>query len=179
MEEKLSIKINALEILEKQLENRAKKNQHGIIVLASATDPYLQVEKKYELTRRMLELIHTYRFPVHIITKSDLVLRDFDLLEKINRDAILPLDLQSSVEHKVFITFSFSTIDDALGKIFEPGATLPSKRMITLKETLTAKFHSGVSLMPLLPTLQIQRNNWSLCSRIFSSWECVIFSLPP
>ena len=151
MEEKLSIKINALEILEKQLKNRAKKNQHGIIVLASATDPYLQVEKKYELTRRMLELIHRYRFPVHIITKSDLVLRDFDLLERIDRDAILPLDLQSSVEHKVFITFSFSTIDDAVGKIFEPGATLPSKRLLTLKETLTAKFHSGVSLMPLLP----------------------------
>ena len=151
MEEKLSIKINALEILEKQLQNRAKKNQHGIIVLASATDPYLQVEKKYELTRRMLELIHKYRFPVHIITKSDLVLRDLDLLEKINRDAILPLDLQSSLDHKVFITFSFSTIDDTVGKTFEPGATLPSKRMITLKETLKSKFHSGVSLMPLLP----------------------------
>jgi DNA repair photolyase len=151
MEDKLSVKINALEILEKQLENRAKKNQHGIIVLSSATDPYLQVEKKYRLTRSMLELIHYYKFPVHIITKSDLVERDFDLLEKINRDAILPADLQSSLDHKVFITFSFSTIDDGIGKIFEPGAPLPSKQLTTLKETLTAKFHSGVNLMPLLP----------------------------
>ena len=73
MEEKLSIKINALEILEKQLQNRAKKNQHGIIVLASATDAYLEVEKKYELTRRMLELIHTIDFRFTFITKSDLV----------------------------------------------------------------------------------------------------------
>ena len=167
MEEKLSIKINALEILEKQLKNRAKKNQHGIIVLASATDPYLHVEKKYELTRRMLELIHKYRFPVHIITKSDLVARDFDLLEKINRDAILPLDLQSSVEHKVFITFSFSTIDDAVGKIFEPGATPPSKRLITLKATLTAKFHSGVSLMPLLPYITDSEEQLELMFRKF------------
>ena len=63
----------------------------------------------------------------------------------------MPRDLQSLVEHKVFITFSFSTIDDDVGKIFEPGATPPSKRLITLKKTLTAKFHSGVSLMPLLP----------------------------
>ncbi len=151
MEEKLSIKINALEILEKQLSNRAKKNQYGIIVLSSATDPYLQVEKNYQLTRRMLELIHRYKFPVHIITKSDLVVRDFDLLEKISRDAILPLDLQSALDHKVFITFSFSTIEDGVAKIFEPGATPPSKRLATLRETLAAKFHSGVSLMPLLP----------------------------
>src|SRR5688572_9000099 len=97
MEEKLSIKIDALEILEKQLSNRAKKNQHGMIVLSSATDPYLQVEKNYQLTRRMLEVIHRYKFPVHIITKSDLVVRGFDLLEKINRDAILPLDLKSAL----------------------------------------------------------------------------------
>ena len=84
-------------------------------------------------------------------TLERLVGSDQDLLEKIKRDAILPLDLQTFVEHKVFITFSFSTIDDAVGKIFEPGATLPSKRLIALQETLAAKFHSGVSLMPLLP----------------------------
>ena len=151
MEEKLSVKINALEILEKQLKSRAKRQQHGIIVLSSATDPYLQVESKYRLTRSMLELIHRYRFPVHVITKSDLVVRDFDLLEKINRDAVLPPDLKDILSHKVFITFSFSTVDDTIGRIFEPGAPLPSKRLSTVKETLSAGFHSGINLMPLLP----------------------------
>jgi len=153
MEEKVSVKINALEILEKQLKNRANRQQQGIIVLSSATDPYLQLEKKYLMTRRILELIHHYKFPVHIITKSDLVTRDFDLLEKINQDAILPADLQPFLNHKAFVTFSFSTIDDDIGRIFEPGAPLPSKRLAVVKETLNAGFHCGVSLMPLLPYL--------------------------
>ena len=94
-------------------------------------------------------------------------MRDFDLLEKIKRDAILPLDLQTFVEHKVFITFSFSTIDDAVGKIFEPGATLPSKRLIALQETLAAKFHSGVSLMPLLPYITDAEEQLELMFRNF------------
>ena len=151
MEDKVSVKINALEILEKQLKNRARKEQYGIIVLSSATDPYLQLEKEYQLTRKMLELILYYRFPVHILTKSELVVRDFDLLKKIDESAILPADLQSILKHKVFITFSFSTIDNSVGKIFEPGATLPGKRLTILQQTLAEGFCSGVSLMPLLP----------------------------
>jgi DNA repair photolyase len=151
MEEKLAVKINALEILEKQLRNRAKKNQHGIIVVSSATDPYLQIEEDYLLTRKMLEIILRYRFPVHIITKSDLVVRDFDLLAKINEQALLPENLRSHPQHKVFVTFSFSTLDDSTAKIFEPGATPPSRRIETLRKTRSAGFQSGVSLMPLLP----------------------------
>ena len=151
MEEKLGIKINAPELLEKQLQLRAKKNQYGIIVLSSATDPYLQAEKETMLTRKLLEIILKYRFPLHVITKSDLVIRDFDLLKQINEQAILPPDLENKLSQKVFITFSFSTIDNAIAKIFEPGATPPDKRLQTLKTTLEHGFLSGVSLMPLLP----------------------------
>jgi DNA repair photolyase len=151
MEEKLSVKTNALEVLEKQLANRAKKGQYGIIVLSSATDPYLQFEKEEQLTRRILELILKYRFPVHIITKSDLVLRDLDLLRQINENAILPPDLDEQLDQKVFLTFSFTTIDDSIGKIFEPGATPPSVRIRTLSECVKQGFLSGVSMMPLLP----------------------------
>jgi len=151
MEDKLTIKSNALELLEKKLASLAKKEKHGIIVLSSATDPYLQFEKDEKLTRQILELILKYRFPVHVITKSDLVIRDFDLLEKINSVGILPTELQNKLKHKVFITFSFSTIDDHVGKIFEPGATPPSKRLVTLKQASQSKFMTGVSMMPLLP----------------------------
>jgi DNA repair photolyase len=151
MEEKLSVKVNALELLEKVLILRSKKGQNGIIALSSSTDPYLQIEKDYLLTRRILELILNYRFPVHIITKSDLVIRDFDLLREIDKHAILPRDLQNKLTHKVFITFSFSTLDDKIGKLFEPGATPPSLRLLMLHRALQEGFHSGVSLMPLLP----------------------------
>jgi len=151
MEEKLAVKTNAVELLDRALTNRAKKDQYGIIVLSSATDPYLQVEKEYELTRQLLEVILKHRFPVHIITKSDLVTRDFDLLKEIEKAAILPADFEGKLSKKSFITFSFSTLDDDVARIFEPGATLPSARLETLKDTLYAGFLSGVSLMPLLP----------------------------
>ncbi len=151
MEEKLAIKTNAVELLEKQLSLRAKKGQYGIIVISSATDPYLQFEKEYEITRKLLEVILHYRFPVHIITKSDLVIRDFDLLKQIENNAILPVELEDKLPQKSFITFSFNTVDDEVAKIFEPGATSPSLRLQTVQKTLEAGFLSGISLMPLLP----------------------------
>jgi DNA repair photolyase len=151
MEEKLSIKTNAVELLEKQLALRAKKGQYGIIVLSSSTDPYLQFEKEYKLTRKMLEIILHYRFPVHIITKSDLVTRDFDLLQQIEKNAVLPADLEGKLSQKSFITFSFNTLDDSVANIFEPGATPPSLRLETLKKTVESGFLSGVSMMPLIP----------------------------
>jgi DNA repair photolyase len=151
MEEKLSIKTNAVELLDKQLGNRAAKGQYGIIVLSSATDPYLQFEKEEKLTRRILEVILKHRFPLHVITRSDLVTRDLDLLKDIRENAILPIDLAGKLKHKVFVTFSFSTIDDKVAKIFEPGATPPSIRLKTMETVLQNDFHSGVSMMPLIP----------------------------
>jgi DNA repair photolyase len=151
MEEKLSIKTNAVELLEKQLALRARKGQYGIIVLSSATDPYLSFEKEYQLTRKILEVILHYQFPVHIITKSNLVVRDFDLIREIEKNAILPADLAGALSQKSFITFSFSTVDDALAKIFEPGATPPSQRLEALQKARDAGLMSGISLMPLIP----------------------------
>jgi DNA repair photolyase len=151
MEEKLSVKTNAVELLDKQLGNRAKKGQYGIIVLSSATDPYLQFEAEEQLTRQILEVILHHKFPVHIITKSDLVIRDFDLLHQIDKQALIPADLQGQLHNGTIITFSFSTTNDEIGHIFEPGATPPSLRLNTLQAALQEGFHSGVSLMPLLP----------------------------
>lgn len=151
LEESLSVKTNAIELLDKQLGNRAKKGQYGIIVLSSATDPYLQIEKRYALTRQALEVILKYRFPVHMITKSDLISRDFDLLKQIDETAILPEDLRETLGRGTIISFSFSTLEDGIGKIFEPGATPPSLRLRTLQQTVDAGFLCGVSMMPLLP----------------------------
>ncbi len=147
----LSVKTNAIELLDRQLYNRAKKESYGFIVLSSATDPYLKIEKKYELTREALKLIAKYKFPVHIITKSDLIARDFDILHEIDKNAIVPSDLQHRYNRGAIVSFSFSTIDDEAGAIFEPGAPLPSQRLTILKQTLKNGFFSGVSLMPLLP----------------------------
>ena len=151
MERKLGVKVNAPELLVKALEKRASKGEYGIIVLASATDPYLQLEKETGLTRKLLEIILHYRFPVHIITKSDLVTRDFDLLHQIDQQAILPKDLAPKLQRGTIITFSFTTIDDTISRIFEPGATPPSLRLQTMLNCANKGFLTGVSMMPLLP----------------------------
>jgi DNA repair photolyase len=150
MAEKVSVKENALAILEKQLHSRAKKGEHGVIVMSSATDPYLQFEKEQQLTRGMLELILKYKFPVHVITKSDLILRDMDLLEKISRQAVIPNHLPK-LKTGTIISFSFTTCDNAVSKIFEPGATPPTTRLATAQTLIQNNFHVGVSMMPLLP----------------------------
>ncbi len=149
--ETISVKTNALEILEKQLHLRAQKQQFGFIVLSSATDPYQDIDKKHQLTRDALALILKYKFPVHIITKSDLIARDFDLLQQIDATAIIPADLKSKLYRGTIISFSFSTLDAAVGKIFEPGAPSPDQRLQMLQQTSKTGLFTGVSLMPLLP----------------------------
>ncbi len=168
LEQSLSVKINAIEILERQLHNRAKKGQYGYIVLSSATDPYLQIEEKYQLTRAALELIAKYKFPVHIITKSDMIVRDFDLLHQINKTAILPTDLQNKINQGVITSFSFSTLDDTVGKIFEPGATSPTDRLAAMDQTIKEGFLTGVSMMPLIPYISDTAANLQL---LFSTFK--------
>lgn len=177
LETSLSVKINSIEILEKQLASRAKRGQYGYIVLSSATDPYLKLEKEYQLTRQALELIHAYRFPVHMITKSDLILRDLDLLAKIDRDAQIPEGLDAHIQNGCIISFSFSFLNDAYGKIFEPGATPTSLRLKALEKVLAQGFLAGVSLMPLLPWISDTTEHLELLFSTFKATK-VRYVLP-
>ncbi len=151
MESAMSCKINAPELLDRQLANRAKKGQYGIVVLASATDPYVKPERDFQLTRQMLEILLKYRFPVHMITKSDMITRDLDLLKAINEKAILPQDLQNQLRGSTIVSFSFSTLDNKVSRIFEPGATAPSVRLEAVKQVKASGLTTGISLMPLIP----------------------------
>lgn len=151
MEQKTSVKINSLEVLERQLFNKSKKEEFGIIAVSSATDPYLHFEEDYELTREALKLILKYRFPAHILTRSPLIERDFDLIEQIDRQAFLPNDLTPELQRGAMVTFSFSTIRDEIAKIFEPGAPPPTERLITVSNSLKRQLFTGISLMPLIP----------------------------
>ncbi len=151
MERTTAIKMNALEILDRQLYHRSKKGHYGFIVVSSATDPYLKIEKETQLTRQALELILKHRFPIHVITRSSLVERDFDLIQKIDVSARLPNNLKQKMNRGAVVTFSFSTLDDAIARIFEPGATAPSLRIESLSASLQFGLMSGVSMMPMYP----------------------------
>jgi DNA repair photolyase len=151
MTENLSAKINAPEILERQLKARARKGEYGIIILSSSTEPYMQIEEKLKLTRKLLEIILKYKFPLHILTKSKLMLRDLDLLREIDKSAILPLDLKSKLKHKAIISFSISTLDEKLARILEPGAPSPKERLEAMEKCREEGFFSGVCYVPVLP----------------------------
>lgn len=149
--EKITVKQNAVEILDKQLANRAKKDQFGFIAVGSATDAYMQVEKDLMQTRKILEVILKHRFPVFISTKSTLISRDINLLKEIDKAAILPADLSSSFSHGVILSFSLSTLDEKIAKQIEPGAPSPLKRLETLSICNEHGLFAGINAMPLLP----------------------------
>jgi DNA repair photolyase len=150
MERTLSAKVNLPEILRKQLSLRARKREYGIICIASSTEPYMPIEERLGLTRKALEIISGYRFPVHIVTKSKLVLRDLDILKKIDKTAILPDDLKK-LNHGAMITFSISTLDDKLARALEPGAPTPMERLETMMKCREEGFLAGVCYAPTLP----------------------------
>ncbi|MDR2967923.1 MAG: radical SAM protein [Methanobacteriaceae archaeon] len=144
------IKSNAPDILRTQLKKKAKNRQRAVILIGSATDPYIDIERELFLTRDILKVINRFKFPVHIVTKSDLILRDIDILEKINQNSILPDDI-GNLKSKVLVTFSFSTLDEKIANLFEKSAPNIKRRIKAMKTLKNKKFLVGVSLMPLLP----------------------------
>lgn len=150
---KLQAKANAAEILKKQLKRRAKNGEYGLIGIASSTEPYPEIEKELKLTREILQIIARFKFPVSILTRSTLVIRDMDILKKINENAILPPDLKPKLRGGALISFSFSTPDEKLAKIFEPNAPSPKERLETMKKFKDEGFRTGVCFMPVLPFL--------------------------
>ncbi|MDX1701490.1 MAG: hypothetical protein R3250_12775, partial [Melioribacteraceae bacterium] len=102
-------------------------------------DSYEPIEQKYQLTRKTLELLYEFDFPVHILTKSTLVERDIDILQKINK------------HNRAIISFSFSSVDDRISSIFEPNAPSPSQRLETISHLKNLGFYCGMFLMPVIP----------------------------
>ena len=151
MEERLVVKSNALEILEKQLASRAKKNQFGFVFVGSATDAYLPHEKELKRTESFLKLLLKYRFPVFISTKRELILRDIELLKEINDAAILPDDLKDKMKHGVILATSVSTMNYEITETLEPGALLPNERMKIVQQLKQEGFLVGVNAIPVLP----------------------------
>ncbi|MEA3446132.1 MAG: radical SAM protein [Bacteroidota bacterium] len=129
------IKENAIELLAKALRNKRKK---GTIGTGSMNDPYMPIEEKTYLTQQALKTIRHFRFPVHILTKSDLVLRDADIIKEISRVYAA-------------VSFTITTADDNLSRITEPGAPESSKRFTAIKELSAKGIYTGIMLMPVLP----------------------------
>lgn len=137
-------KENAIVILEKEL---AAKRQTGVVATGAMTDPYNPFEANTKLTRKALELLYEYQFGVSVATKSDLVVRDIDLLQYIKK--------RSPVLAKLTIT----TIDDSIAKKIEPHVSSSTERFIALEKLANANIFCGVLLMPVLPFLEDSEEN--------------------
>ena len=151
MDEGLTVKLNAPELLDKQLSLRARKNEFGFVALGSATDAYIHHESQLKISRKLLEVLFKHRFPVFISTKTSLIRRDFDLLKEIDRNAIIPSDLKEKMKHGLILSISLSTLNQKISNSLEPGAIPPSERLELVTQLKEEGFLVGVNAIPMLP----------------------------
>ncbi|WIV12438.1 radical SAM protein [Proteiniborus sp. MB09-C3] len=145
--DKVRAKKNVLLTLENDLKSKRKK---GIVATGAMSDSYNPFEEKYELTRGALELINKYGFGASVLTKSDLVVRDIDILSKIK-------------EHSpAMAKFTITTYDDELCKKIEPNVSVTSRRFKALKEISEAGIFTGILMCPILPFINDTDENIKL-----------------
>ena len=137
------VKKNATSILNKEL----KKFRPDVVGLSGVTDPYQPAEERYELTRKIMEILRRNHFPVHISTKSDLVLRDIDILKKISKDSWCT------------ISFTIITFDENILTYLEPSAPSPHRRLSAIKKLKRADIQVGVNFIPIIPHILDDKDN--------------------
>lgn len=142
--EDIAVKINAPELLEQAL--RRKRNQ-CMIGTGAMSDPYLHAEKELKLTRRCLELIEEYGFGLAIQTKSDLILRDLDLLKRINQKT------------KCVVQMTLTTYDEDLCKIIEPNVCTTKRRAEVLNILRDEGIPTICWMTPILPFINDTEEN--------------------
>jgi len=128
-------KENAVEVLERQL----PRLRRDIVGTGGVCDAYQPAEAERHITRRILETLARHRFPVEVLTKSDLVLRDLDILQEINDTAWAG------------VLFTITTFDPVVVERFEPYAPSPERRLAALERVAEAGLTTGVMLCPHLP----------------------------
>jgi DNA repair photolyase len=151
MAEHLSVKTNVADVLEKQLQLRARKNQYGFVAVGSATDAYMHQEEELRITEKILNLLLKFKFPVFISTKRSLIIRDIELLNAIDKVAILPEDLQNKLQRGIILSVSISTMDEIISNMLEPGALMPAERLQLVEQLKQEGFLVGVNAIPVLP----------------------------
>lgn len=142
--ENIEVKLDAPFQLEQEL---ASKRKPVMIGTGAMTDPYIHLESKLLYTRKCLEVIHKFHCGVSILTKSNRIFRDLDILEKINLDA------------KAVVQMTLTTADDELCKTIEPNVSVTSERVDVLKECKKRGIPTVVWLCPFLPFINDTEEN--------------------
>lgn len=136
---KIVVKVNAPALLRQELMKPSWKGDE--IVFSFTSDPYIPLEANYKLTRQCLEICAEFRNPIGVITKSALIRRDIDVLQKLTRDARLA----------VFFTIPFT--DREVARAVEPYAPLPEARFHAMADLAAAGITVGIGIAPVIPGL--------------------------
>jgi DNA repair photolyase len=138
-ESKLFMKPNAPELLERELS--APDYSPKTIAIGTNTDPYQPIERRYQIMRRILEVLDRAGHPVGIVTKSALVLRDLDILTRMAKRDL------------VKVAISVTTLDPKLARVMEPRASTPPRRLGALRELVKAGVPASALVAPVIPAI--------------------------
>lgn len=135
--EEIYVKTNIVEKLEKQL--RSSKWNREVINIGGVTDNYQPIEEDYKIMPEILNLLIKYKTPAIISTKSDLILRDYDLIDKLSR--ITYINIASTI----------TTVNKDIQKLIEPNGVDSMRRFNMLKEFRKTNASVGLHIMPIIP----------------------------
>jgi DNA repair photolyase len=138
-ESKLFMKPNAPELLERELS--APGYTPKVIAIGTNTDPYQPIERRFQIMRRILEVLERAGHPVGIVTKSALVLRDLDILARLAKRDL------------VKVAISVTTLDAKLARTMEPRASTPPRRLEALRQLVKAGVPTSTLVAPVIPAL--------------------------
>jgi DNA repair photolyase len=138
-ETKLYAKVNAAELLEREL--ASPRYQPKVIALGAVTDPYQPIEREHRITRAVLEVLEAARHPVGIVTKSALVVRDVDILARMAEHGL------------VKVAISVTTLDRGVARKMEPRAATPPRRLEAIRALSAAGVPVGVMAAPIVPAI--------------------------
>ena len=136
------VKVNAIDLLRREIDpNRRRKPMSKCFIMCGGGvgDSYQPIEEKYQLSKKALEVLYEFDYPISILTKSTLVERDIDIIKKIDEKS------------KAIVSFSFSSIDDEISHVFEPGVPSPSERLDTIQFFKKEGIACGMFLLPVIP----------------------------
>ncbi len=137
------VKENAAEVLDRQL----PRLKRAVASMGGVCDSYQPIEKEKGVTRSVVEVLCRHSFPVQVLTKSDLVLRDLELYQEVGRRSW------------ACVFFTITTFDEHTAGRFEPGASPPERRLEAMRAVAGAGLTTGVAMMPLLPGISDDDGN--------------------
>jgi DNA repair photolyase len=159
----VEVRVNIADVLRREI----RRHREGSLAIGTATDPYQPIEGKYQLTRRCLEALVDYPMPTSIVTKGPLVVRDIDVLKRLDEKTDLT------------VYFSVPCVDEEIVKKTDPGTAPPRQRLRALRMLRDAGIDAAVLCMPVLPGISDSEESLDAAARAASEAGATAFRHRP